>query len=84
MRIYVQKESFEYVESKGGDGVTASQLSAKMGIKKNSAATWLSKWAAAGYLKHRGGKWRSEGIYYMDNSCRWWGDKVFDSERDPS
>ena len=83
MRIYVNKEAFEYVELKGKPGVTAAQLSAKLGIKKTSASTWLSKWAALGYLKHHKGKWRQEGAYYIDNSCVWWGNKVFDSERDP-
>lgn len=82
MKVFVNREAFQYVELQGEQGVTAQQLASKLGISKRSAATWLSKWAARGYLKHQRGAWRKPGIYYMDNTCKWWGDKVFDSERE--
>lgn len=81
MRVYINREAFQYIESRGSVGVTVQQLSDKLGIKKRSAATWLSKWAAEGFLKHKKGPWREAGIYFINNECKWWGSKVFNSER---
>ena len=81
MRVHINQDAFRYIEKRKSAGVTVDQLAKKLGIKKRSAATWLSKWAAEGYLKHDQGKWKKPGIYYIDNTCKWWGEKAFDSER---
>lgn len=81
MKVYISREAFEYIEKQQEKGVTAQQLADKIGTTRRSAATWLSKWAAVGYLKHKRGEWRKQGTYYIDNSCKWWGEKVFDTER---
>lgn len=83
-RVYINQDAFRYIEKRGARGVTAAQLAKKIGIKKRSAATWLSKWASQGYLKHGQGTWREAGIYVIDGTCKWWGEKVFDSERKSS
>ena len=81
MKVYINREGFQYIELRGSQGVTVRQFASKFGIQKDSAASWLSKWKALGYLKHQRGQGRTEGYYYIDNSCLWWGKKVFDSER---
>jgi len=68
--------------------VTPDQLAEKLGIKRASAASWVSKWASRGYLEHvsepRKGKGRvgqPKGHYKIGRL--WWGRLVFDSERIP-
>lgn len=80
-RVYVNTEGFKYIEEQQERGVTVPQFAAQFGISKRSAATWLSKWKAARYMKHRRGVGHIAGTYYIDNSCIWWGVKVFDTAR---
>lgn len=78
--VHVNRDAFKLVENRGITGITAEQLAKRLGIKKRSAATWLSRWAALGYMKHRSSGSHAPGVYYMDTECKWWGEKVFDSE----
>lgn len=95
MKVYINREAFEYIERKGLKGVTTQELADKLGIKERSAAAWLSKWAAKGYLEHvsysglpikmkRGKRGRPRGSagHYKIGRL-WWGRLVFDSERIP-
>lgn len=81
MKVYIKREGFEYIEMRSPyGGVTIKEFANKFGIKEHSAATWLSHWKGKGFLK-RGGGWREQSRYYIDNTCIWWGVKVFDSEK---
>jgi len=81
-KVYIKREGFEFIEKHSpAGGVTVDEFAKKFGIKKLSAASWLSKWTGANFLKHTRGVGRNQGRYYIDNSCIWWGSKVFDSER---
>jgi len=82
VKVYVNREAFELVEKRKEKGITAKELSEALGITKRSAATWLSKWYTRGYLKYnRDRGTRGAGTYYIDNTCIWWGSKVFETER---
>ena len=82
MKVYINADAFRFIENTKSAGVTAEGLSARFRMSKRSAATWLSKWKAAGYLIHRRGAHSAAGVYFIDNSCLWWGLKVFDTSRD--
>lgn len=86
MKVYINREAFEYIEKRVS--VTPEELAEKFGIKKASAASWLSKWASRGYLEFVsvpiGGKrrvGRPKGCYKIGSL--WWGRLVFNSERVP-
>jgi len=82
MKVYINRGAFELIEKRKEKGITAKELSATLGITQRSAATWLSKWRGQGYLKYnRDRGTRGAGTYYIDNSCKWWGDKVFETEK---
>jgi len=92
LKTYINQEAFRLIEKRGK--ITPQGLSEALGIRPTSAASWLSKWATEGYLKHergegvvrtkRRGPGRPSGTggYYVLGD-RWWGDKVFTSETDP-
>ena len=48
----INSEAFEYVESAKADGVTAEQLAKKLGLPRQQASNWLSKWARRGFLQY--------------------------------
>jgi len=81
-RVYVNREGFKHIEEQRERGITVPQFAERFSISKRSAATWLSKWKAAGFLKHKRGIGHEAGLYFIDNSCIWWGTKVFDTERE--
>lgn len=47
----INAEAFELIEQRKEEGVTASYLAERLGITKQSAASWLSTWTRRGYLK---------------------------------
>jgi len=93
MRVYINKEAFELIEASGSKGVTPEYLSKHLGIRESSARSWLSKWTKKGYLTHvegsradkqgRDKSVRVQGAYRIDDTCKWWGEKVFESETHP-
>lgn len=48
----INAEAFELIEKRKEEGVTAEYLAKKLGIKVESAASWLSTWTRRGFLKH--------------------------------
>ena len=80
-RVYVNTEGFKYIEEQRERGITVPVFAARFGISKRSAATWLSKWKAAGFLKHKRGVGHEAGLYLIDNSCIWLGTNLFDTSR---
>lgn len=75
-------EVFELIERRGG--ITVDELVKKLGIKKSSAATYLSKWTnymdtATGTRKHY---LVHEGRHYRVGPD-WWGERYFSSSKPP-
>jgi len=87
MKVYINREAFELIERRGT--ITPEELAKALGMKKHSAAVWLSRWAGKGYLEyirdheHHSRKKR-EPVgpygYYKINMKKWWGELVFESE----
>lgn len=86
-RTYINYEAFELIERRGS--ITAQELAKHIGVKKDSAASWLSKWTKRGYLRwvpgpevprtHRRGTGRPRGTagsYELGE--KWWGELAFD------
>lgn len=89
MRVYVNREAFELIEQRGH--ITPGELAKVLGMKKHSAASWLSRWANKGYLEYvpsheHQSKKKGEPIgaygYYKVSMKKWWGEFVFESETD--
>ena len=86
MKVYVNREAFELIEQRGR--ITPMELAKALGLKKGSAATWLSRWASKGYLEyvpsheHQSRKKKKPvGSYgYYKIGKKWWGELVFESE----
>ena len=87
-RTYVKAEYFQYIEQRGS--VSVAEFALKFGLKKRSAATWLSNWVRRGYLKHvnspdylkpvrlageLGRPEGSHGVYTMGE--KWWGELIY-------
>lgn len=85
----INEEAFRFIELKGAEGVTAKELAEKLGLKERYAASWLSKWAKRGYLKHvpfsghvpytfkrpwQGGRPKGSAGRYVTGD-KWWGDR---------
>lgn len=87
MKTYVNREAFELIEQR--THITPGELAKALGIKKHSAATWLSRWANRGYLEYvhsghvRHHKREHAGAYgyYKVSMKKWWGVLVYESER---
>ncbi len=92
----MNQQAFEYIE-KHPEGVTPEMLADKLGIRKESAASWLSRWKSEGYLKRmdqepegRRGRLSQEvgaprgarGRYVITNDCKWWGERFFDGNQE--
>ncbi len=78
MKVYINYEAFELIERKGS--MTPQELAKHLGLKVDSAAAWLSRWAVKGYLiwvpdpyKKRTG--RPSGRYKIGE--KWWGELAF-------
>ena len=52
-RVYINYEAFELIEKLGS--ITAEELGIHIGVKKGTAANWLSRWAKKDYLEWRPG-----------------------------
>lgn len=86
MRTYINYEAFEIIEKRGH--ITPGELAKAIGIKKHSAATWLSRWVRKGYLEYvphhehfsrkRGNKSTPHGYYKIGK--KWWGELAYESE----
>ncbi len=85
----VNHEGFEYIEMHP-EGISVSQFAEKFGIKESSAANWLSKWSSKGFIHYSNGprglalhqRGRTYGLYSITESCRWWGDLVYEGNRE--
>lgn len=78
----LNREAFEIIELRGT--ITVGELAKKLGLSKKTAGSWLSRWVRAGYLfrgvsEHVGGRGRPCATYSI--GPKWWGEKVFYSER---
>jgi len=80
-------EGFQLIEKRGS--VTVGEFAKKFGIKKRSAATWLSKWTnyyneARGivqhFLVHEKERGKQFGVYRTGPD--WWGERYFDSAKE--
>lgn len=47
----INSEAFELIEQRKEEGVTAEYLAKRLGITKESAASWLSTWTRRGFLR---------------------------------
>lgn len=64
----INAEAFELIEQRKEEGVTAEYFAKRLGLPKQQAANWLSKWTRRGFLQYipfdgeleRTG-WRSRG-----------------------
>lgn len=45
-------EAFELIEKRKEEGVTAEYLASRLGIPRQQAANWLSKWTRRGFLTY--------------------------------
>ena len=52
-KVYTNYEAFELIEKLGS--ITAEELAKHIGVKKGTAANWLSRWAKKDYLEWRPG-----------------------------
>lgn len=85
-KVYINWEAFQLIEKR--KTITPDELAKAIGVKKHSAATWLSRWAKKGYLEyvrvheHQSRKKGEEvGPYgYYRIGKRWWGELVYESE----
>lgn len=84
-RTYIKVEYFQYIELVGS--VTIDEFKDKFGLKRQYAATWLSKWAGRGYLaripsktriRFAGEVGRPKCAGYSMGS-KWWGELVHGS-----
>lgn len=89
-RTYIKIEYFQYIEMKGS--VTVDEFASKFGLKRDTAASWLSKWTGKGYLKPLPPKSRirfagevghPKGAGYSMGP-KWWGELVYGASRDTS
>ncbi len=83
MRVYINYEAFEIIERNGS--ITPQELAKHIGVKVDSAASWLSKWASKGYLKwvpdrYVKRKGRPSGRYEIGK--KWWGELSFDVDKE--
>ncbi len=90
MKTYINYEAFELIEKLGS--ITPAELAKHLGVKVDSAASWLSKWTSRGYLKwvpdatrmkNSSGKRKSgrrKGSYEI--GVKWWGELALDVDRD--
>ncbi len=90
-RTYINTEPFELIEKFGS--LTAEELAKHIGVKRGTAANWLSRWAKKGYLKwkpgvtvtrtHRRDVGRPHGgmgKYVMGD--KWWGELALSVNKD--
>lgn len=90
-RVYINYEAFELIERLGS--ITAEELAEHIGVKRGTAANWLSRWAKKDYLEwipgiktirtRRRGIGRPSGIMgkYVIGK-KWWGELAFDVNKD--
>lgn len=90
-RVYINYEAFELIENLGS--ITAEELAKHVGVKKGSAANWLSRWAKKNYLKWEPGpaviRGRRRGVGRPEGSAgkyvigeKWWGELAFGTNSD--